>query len=215
MKKSFFHSLLFLAFLSAFAILGCATSSDSSDADDTDTNNPNGNNPDDDGNDDPNNPNNPGDTDGCSHEFSLDDECSQCLEDECCDKYDACDANVSCNAYYDCLMDCSPDDELCNAMCKGTHSEGQPGIDAIIECKSTKCKVPCNAGTCSISINDPCMNTNCCPQIEACFSNTNCTGLMDCLRNCTDQTCADVCSQQNPDGVPAYEDLTDCSAEHC
>lgn len=70
-------------------------------------------------------------------------------------------------------------------------------------------------GTCDAS-NDcsTCGNCSlaalCEPPMTACETDPSCSALLDCLSTCADQTCADDCAAQNPDGQAGYMALVTC-----
>jgi hypothetical protein len=44
----------------------------------------------------------------------------------------------------------------------------------------------------------------CAPEMNACNVDQDCVALVDCLSTCQDQTCADACATQYPDGMSDY-----------
>jgi hypothetical protein len=46
--------------------------------------------------------------------------------------------------------------------------------------------------------------------MNACETDQDCVALLDCLQTCTDQTCADNCAAQYPNGQSGYMAVVVC-----
>lgn len=67
----------------------------------------------------------------------------------------------------------------------------------------------CDVGSCdscqSCATNGPCAST-----IDACFNDTDCYALIDCLNACVDDVCANACANAHPSGMQLYMAAADC-----
>jgi len=50
----------------------------------------------------------------------------------------------------------------------------------------------------------------CAGALAACQNNTECTSFWDCLSQCQDQACVDVCAQTYPSGAQLYDEMAQC-----
>jgi hypothetical protein len=50
----------------------------------------------------------------------------------------------------------------------------------------------------------------CAPQMDACNADQDCVAFLDCISTCQDDTCANACATQYPDGTEAYETVVTC-----
>lgn len=60
-----------------------------------------------------------------------------------------------------------------------------------------------------------CAQSSCYSQLSACQSNTACMTIVQCVGNCTDQTCFDSCVSSNPSGSSAFNAFYGCLSEMC
>ncbi|MGZ3419382.1 MAG: hypothetical protein ACXWUG_30355 [Polyangiales bacterium] len=58
-----------------------------------------------------------------------------------------------------------------------------------------------------------CVSTSCGSEGSACFSDTACTDLVDCLSACSDDACASACMTAHPS--PVYDAFLGCVSAKC
>src|SRR5207302_829871 len=54
-----------------------------------------------------------------------------------------------------------------------------------------------------------------CNEVGACAASASCRALSTCIGNCADQTCANNCVAQNPQGAAAIDPLLTCLQTNC
>ncbi len=69
---------------------------------------------------------------------------------------------------------------------------------------------------------DDCLGTSCCNEDNGCGQNQDCTAFLTCLDACfpldggaPDQTCADACSTDYPQGMQEFDQLSTCMQSFC
>src|SRR5690606_37360247 len=100
----------------------------------------------------------------------------------------------------------------------GTGGGGGSGGGGI--CTTTALGVTCM----QVSLGDPtcdgCMQSQCCNQVNACFADQNCAGLVECLSaNCAGASDVAACAQQYcascEPGVTAFNQIASCLQAYC
>jgi hypothetical protein len=79
----------------------------------------------------------------CGQQEGTNDTCWSCVEDECCGESAACYDNPQCLGYWDCIVDCAPDDFSCESICADLYSEGVNDFYTVRECLNSRCDVEC------------------------------------------------------------------------
>ena len=62
---------------------------------------------------------------------------------------------------------------------------------------------------------DTCMSNSCCQADNACVNDAQCTGLIGCLNNCSDQQCYTTCTNQYPSGATLLDAIGSCMQSSC
>jgi hypothetical protein len=69
-------------------------------------------------------------------------------------------------------------------------------------------------GSCDIGSCDSCqgcaMEGPCAASIDACFNDTECYALLECLNPCVDETCFQACADSHPAGISLYNAVGEC-----
>jgi MYXO-CTERM domain-containing protein len=55
----------------------------------------------------------------------------------------------------------------------------------------------------------------CASTVEACFNDTSCAALVDCVQNCTTDACVQGCAEQHANGVAKYNAIFECWCQAC
>jgi hypothetical protein len=140
-------------------------------------------------------------------------------------------SELTCSGIIDCLNQCAQGDNACGQACYDNgNTEAKAQFDALLSCvQQTQC-----------SFQDNTCQQQCATQIDSCLGGTSggggnpppppppptgsltCTQLNDCVGQCQDQACADMCVQQSDQQsvdllLAVYNciDQTGCQAEAC
>ncbi len=67
-----------------------------------------------------------------------------------------------------------------------------------------------NSGDCGSCANCS-LGQSCAGEMNACFSDADCSALIDCLGDCFDEVCANACADAHPSGMQLYMAMTMCA----
>lgn len=123
--------------------------------------------------------------------------CSQAMAGAHCCDFSAAGLGYLCGADQQ-----SACDSLIGSACgAGGGSSGGMACDALTGGQVPEC--------------DTCAAASCVSQCNACNSNADCIGLLGCIMKCSDQTCANNCASQFPNGVNDYNTFGTCIQQSC
>lgn len=141
-----------------------------------------------------------GDCDKCGgFDFAVP-QCGACVESKCCAEADACRADPSCAALFDCETACKTNDAACRNACRAAHPVGDNAAAHALEaCMTTSAQCGAACSTCG-GLADwqakdcaSCVLEKCCTQARACADDDICSERQLCYRACTYPTCSIDC----------------------
>ena len=107
----------------------------------------------------------------------------------------------------------APSDGGSHASDGGSPSEAGPG-PATVTSGPTTVTTTTGGGTCDTGSCDSCqqcaMNGTCAASIDACFNDTQCYALIECMNGCADEVCFQSCADSNPGGLGLYNAVGEC-----
>ncbi|MBL8744097.1 MAG: hypothetical protein JNK04_23480 [Myxococcales bacterium] len=93
----------------------------------------------------------------------------------------------------------------------GAPSETGPGPTTVTSGPTT---TTTGGGSCDIGSCDSCqgcaMNGPCAASIDACFNDTECYALIECMNPCVDDACLQACASSHPSAMPLYNAVGEC-----
>jgi len=173
--------------------------------------------------------------------------CDSCINTSCLTSCTACADSADCTSLWNCVRACQ--DASCIQNCQSQYPNGQTLLAAFAGpsgCMGTLCTVSCGNdcgnGTCdpgedSVSCPDDCeattdcdhltgetqcdqcLETSCSAYCQACYANTDCWALMECLSNCgSDIPCIQQCTSEHSLGMSEFNDFLGpggCAETNC
>jgi hypothetical protein len=74
-------------------------------------------------------------------------------------------------------------------------------------------------GNCAPAADDDactmCLKGKCCDDLNACAADPDCLALLDCVGQCADQACINMCAAQHPNGLNTITPLLQCTQTTC
>lgn len=80
----------------------------------------------------------------CGTLGSNDPECDACSKASCCQEMAACDDNISCLNYWDCVVFCPPGDLFCQDDCALDYPDGVFDFEDLQACLNDSCQSECS-----------------------------------------------------------------------
>ena len=161
-----------------------------------------------------------GGTGGCSlqREPSDDAACADCMEDQCCQVAEQCDAGTPCGLLTDCVFSRCAGLSINDCLVLYCSAEGtNPAIaawNARADCLNGVCESDCGVGgggSCQTTVSygipacDTCMQDSCCPELQACQPDSGCACLLTGGSFCT----------LGPDSFSLYSTANSCEFDNC
>jgi hypothetical protein len=148
--------------------------------------------------------------------------CSACVSSNCCAEIAACDADVVCRGFGDCIARCPAGDTACTAKCRVDRPTGYGLLASELEtCVAKSCDRPCGI-TCGGYISNEskcteCTQAKCCAETTTCLGDRDCAALLACERACYvyDGQCLGACERRYPAVVEAARTVSTCIAKSC
>jgi hypothetical protein len=140
--------------------------------------------------------------------------CNSCLEKSCATPYCACSNNPDCAALVACVNKTGPNPQSEEYQkCLEQRPNSISLVGRISACGTDKCpacgfmETKCSA----------CLYDHCDKQVNACYSNPDCTGYINCVKNCgIDAGCkADCATGEHKAGVGPAGALQTCATTTC
>jgi hypothetical protein len=142
------------------------------------------------------------------------DACSTCLVDACATPYCACAKSSDCVDLLVCTADAQTVSDY--EQCWSKHKDSIALVGQLQTCGSKQCS------DCKLPPVDKCLACEyekCATEIDNCFGNAKCTGLLTCLQPCPNQPnpgeCQTNCTDMFSDGVQPVQQLYTCATTHC
>lgn len=150
---------------------------------------------------------------------SMGDDCTNCLYAQCNQTYCGCFDNPECALLVQCLMGCQQGGQggqggqSCQETCMSQHPEGLTDALLASDCTAANCDAECPGVGQDLPPCQECLLTNCGPQMEQCFSNPECTALIQCAQACApgDQACITACGQAHLGGLQDAQGVLQCA----
>jgi hypothetical protein len=149
---------------------------------------------------------------GC---VGLGDACSDCAVESCNALYCTCAANSACTTLISCLDGCGSD-QNCSQGCLSATPAGIADAVLLNDCANGSCGSQCPT-TQPLDACQKCAAQNCPTQLSACLANPECTPLIECASNCSEDDffCLSGCADDYGGGQDVAEDLGGCVEGPC
>jgi hypothetical protein len=143
--------------------------------------------------------------------------CFACIDDRCCDTYQACHDSADCQALRDCLVTCG-DDAACIEGCAEQHAEGAALWGPYYACGIVRCATdttacdPTEREAC-----EACLFTDCGDAYAYFLSAPGGYEMEACIQACPidDSVCDGMCYAAYPEAYAKWGDLASCVGVLC
>jgi hypothetical protein len=138
-----------------------------------------------------------GDSPGPAEQFGpfryTDHDCGRCVEQSCAPEAEACNGELACAAFAQCLALCDADDPACRGRCAGiAGAYDAPQTVALQQCEARYCEA-CNGQKVTFEACDTCLVTQCPDAVEAAAVGGDPAALEACTTGVGD--CRSVCNR--------------------
>ncbi len=142
------------------------------------------------------------------------DVCTDCISNQCGDRWCDCTGNAECLAFFACTNPCGSDE--CIEACYAEHPDGLSDAFLVLDCAEEQCPAQC-PGVGEVPNCTECLFLNCEDETVACLIDPDCLDLYGCLSGCgpIDLECQATCYDTYPDAISTLQDLLECSEQEC
>jgi hypothetical protein len=152
---------------------------------------------------------------GATGACAAENDCQECFLEECTDVWCTCQAEEACLGLLGCLGGCGGQPG-CFGQCAQQHPDGIALMMLVSDCAATVCDSSCPFGN-ELNPCQKCRYEKCAPEMNACLSNPNCLGLVQCFQACgqNDPRCVDSCTVTWEAGLMGLQGVTSCTQDNC